>query len=306
MQRPDRRAVLAGLGAAAAAPFWPAIAAVPPYRTRAGAIELTVISDGALEVPLSFHLPDTPKDQVAALLTSHGLSPSGMPSQTNVTLLRTGGEVVLIDAGAGSNFQPTAGKLQENMEAAGIDPASVSRIVFTHGHADHLWGAIDDFDEMRFPKARYVISAAEWDFWTDPATVTVVPDWLKGMAAGSARILNRLEGRIERKKAGDAVAPGVSYIDTSGHTPGHVSIMVESGGERLVVAGDVLTHPAISFARPDWRMGSDADRDKGVATRRRLIDQLAADKIPFIGFHLPFPGHGRVEKSGTAWRYVPA
>ena len=302
-----RRDILAGIGALVSAPSLRTVrAAIPPFRRKLGAIEITVISDGVLIVPLSFQLPDTPMPEAAALLTAHGLPPDGMPSPTNVTLVKTGNELVLIDAGSGSNFQPTAGKLAENMEAAGLDPASVTKVVFTHCHADHLWGAIDDFDDSeRFPKASYVISAPEWDFWTSPNTVTSVPDWLRGMAIGGARILKRLEGKIERRRAGDAVAPGLTYEATAGHTPGHMAVMAESGGERLLVIGDVLAHPAISFARPDWRFRSDFDSDLAVTTRKRMLDRLVLDRLPFIGFHLPFPGHGIVEKSGSAYRFLP-
>jgi glyoxylase-like metal-dependent hydrolase (beta-lactamase superfamily II) len=264
-----------------------------------------VLSDGTLNVPLSFTLPETPPAEAAALLTSHGLPATGAPSPTNVTLVRSGSELVLVDAGSGSNFQASAGKLGENLEAAGIDPASITKVIFTHAHADHLWGTIDDLDEERFPKASYVISAAEWDFWTHPGTVADVPDWLKPMAQAAARILRRIEGRLERRKAGDALAPGLSYVDSSGHTPGHMSVMVESGAERLLIGGDAITHAAISFARPDWRMGSDFDRDRGVATRKRMLDQLAADRLALVGFHLPWPGHGLVERHGTAYRFVP-
>ena len=301
-----RRDVVAGIGVLVTTPLLGYVrAAVPPFRRKLGAIKITVISDGALNVPLSFAIPDAPREELTALLTANNLPPGGMPSPTNVTLVKTGNDVVLIDAGSGSNFQPTAGKLAENMEAAGIDPASVTKVVFTHCHADHLWGAIDDLDEERFPKATYVVSPPEWDFWTSPDTVTRVPDWLKPMAQAAARILKRLEGKIERRAPGEAVAPGLSYLPTYGHTPGHMAVMLESGSERLIVGGDVLSHPAVSFAEPAWRMGSDFDSDLAVTTRKRMLDRLVADRLPYIGFHLPFPGHGIVEKSGSAYRFQP-
>jgi glyoxylase-like metal-dependent hydrolase (beta-lactamase superfamily II) len=224
--------------------------------------------------------------------------------QTNVSLVKTGNELVLIDAGSGSNFQPTAGKLAENMDAAGIDPTAVTKVVFTHRHADHLWGVIDEFDEQRFPNASYVISAREWDFWLDPNTPANVPDALKGMARGSARTLKRIEAKVERRNAGDAVAPGVTYVETFGHTPGHMAVMVESRGQSLLIGGDVLTNVAVSFARPEWRMGSDYDRDRGITTRKRLLDRLATDRLPLVAFHLPWPGHGVVERNGTAYRFI--
>ena len=301
-----RRDVVAGIGVLVTTPLLGYVrAAVPPFRRKLGAFEITVISDGALNVPLSFAIPDAPREELTALLTANNLPPGGMPSPTNVTLVKPGNDVVLIDAGSGSNFQPTAGKLAENMEAAGIDPASVTKVVFTHCHADHLWGAIDDLDEERFPKATYVVSPPEWDFWTSPDTVTRVPDWLKPMAQAAARILKRLEGKIERRAPGEAIAPGLSYLPTYGHTPGHMAVMLESGSERLIVGGDVLSHPAVSFAEPAWRMGSDFDSDLAVTTRKRMLDRLVADRLPYIGFHLPFPGHGIVEKSGSAYRFQP-
>ena len=303
----DRRSLLTGASAALAASALPAPAraARAPFERKIGAAAVSVISDGSLSVSLSFTLPETPPQEVAALLSTLGMSSGDVPVPTNVTWLRTENEVVLADCGAGANFQPTAGKLFENMEAAGLDPAQVTKIVFTHGHADHLWGAIDEFDELRFPNASYVISAAEWNFWTDPNTPARVPDWLAGMAHGSARILKRLESKIERKKPGDVVAAGLTYVATPGHTPGHMSLLLESAGEQLLIGGDALTHSGVSFARPEWRIGSDFDRDLAVNTRRRLLDRLATDRLEFIGFHLPWPGHGTVERRDTSFRFVP-
>jgi len=263
--------VLAGLGAALAAPLLRsgrAHAVIPGLRRSVGTIDVTVVSDGALTVPLSFSLPEIPSAEAAAFLSAHGLPAAGGPIATNVSLVASGSELVLVDAGSGANFQPSAGKLAENLEAAGVEPDKITKVVFTHAHADHLWGAIDDFDDSeRFPNASYVISAQEWDFWVDPGTPARVPDWLKGMALASARILKRLEGKLERRNAGEGVAAGLTFVDTAGHTPGHMSVMVESGGERLLIGADALSHPAASFARPDWRWGSDYDSDRAVATR---------------------------------------
>jgi glyoxylase-like metal-dependent hydrolase (beta-lactamase superfamily II) len=284
----------------------PAFAAVPAYRRTVGPIEIMVVSDGALSVPLSFSLPEIPPLEAAAFLASRALPAAGSAIPTNVTLVKSGGKVVLVDTGAGANFQPTAGKLVENLEAEGIAPAAVTKVVFTHGHADHLWGAIDDFDDSeRFPNASYVISAQEWDFWLDPGTPARAPDWLKGMALASARILKRLERKVERRRNGDEIATGLRFVETFGHTPGHMSVMVEGSRERLLIGADALAHAAVSFVRPDWRWGSDYDSDQAVATRTRLLDALASDRIPLIGFHLPWPGHGMVERSGIAYRFSP-
>jgi glyoxylase-like metal-dependent hydrolase (beta-lactamase superfamily II) len=270
-----------------------------------GAIEVTVVSDGTLTVPLSFSLPQVPRTVAEAFLASQRLPVGGSPIATNVSIVRSGDELTLIDAGSGANLQPSAGKLAENLEALRIDLAEITRVVFTHCHADHLWGAIDDFDDSeRFPNATYVLAVQEWDFWTNPDTSARLPDWLKGMARGNARILERLESRTERRGPGESVAPGLTFIETTGHTPGHMSLMVESGGNRLLIGADALAHAAVSFAHPEWRWGSDLDSDRAVVTRRRLLDWLAADRIPLIGFHLPWPGYGMVERRENAYRFV--
>jgi len=308
LAKPHRRSVLAGLGATAMATMagpQRLYAATAPVSHKIGAIEIMMFSDGVLNVPLSFSLPDTPAAESAALFKAHGMAPGGEPMQTNVVLVKTGKEVVLIDAGSGPNFQPTAGKLQEDLEAAGISPEAITKVVFTHAHADHLWGVIDDFgDAPRFPNSSYVMASDEWDFWKNPNTAETVPDWLKGMARGTARILATIENKLERRKAGDSVAPGLSYMATPGHTPGHVSVLVEDGGQRLVIGGDVLANNAVSFARPDWLIGSDFDKQRAVATRKSLLDQLTTDKMPLVGFHLAWPGLGMVERNGGAYRLV--
>lgn len=302
-----RRAVLKGmvaaLATAATAPR--ASAASAPLRRTLGSSEIAIVSDGTLNSPVSFALPETPLEEAIALMKAQGASAEGVV-QTNVTLVRTGDQLVLIDAGSGPKFQQTAGKLSENLEVAGINPEKITKIVFTHGHADHLWGAVDDFDDgERFPNASYVISADEWDFWTHPDTPSSVPDWLKGMALGSARILKLIEKKVERRRDGDTIAPGLTYVATPGHTPGHMAVMVESGSERILVGGDLFNNNAVSFAKPEWRVGSDFDRDQGVRTRKRMLDRLAAERIPLIGFHLAWPGQGMIERSGNAYRFIP-
>lgn len=309
---PTRRTVLAGLSGGLAAMTLPsaisARAATAPHPIGVGDVAVTAISDGHLEMPLAFQLPRTPGNQIDALFKAGGVeTPRQLASPTNVTLVKTGDELVLIDAGSGSTFQATAGKLADNMEAAGIDREAITKVVFTHAHADHLWGVIDDFDDSeRFPNASYVISKDEWDFWTHPDALSRMPDALQGMARGTQRILKRIEDKIERRNSGDTVAPGLTYLDTRGHTPGHMAILVESNNERLLIGGDALTHSIVSFAKPDWLWGSDFDQEVGAGTRRRLLDQLAGERLPLIGFHLPWPGRGYVERNSGAYRFVPS
>jgi glyoxylase-like metal-dependent hydrolase (beta-lactamase superfamily II) len=303
----DRRAVLGGL-AASLLPVFPVQASAPPQALRLGALDVLVVSDGHLQLPVAFQLASTPAAEVESLFQAEGLEPPRqLRSPTNVTLVRSSTQTILIDAGSGSMFQDTAGKLPENLAAAGIDPESVTKIVLTHAHPDHLWGVIDDFDgSERFPNATYVIAPEEWDFWTHPDTPTKVPEAFRGMARGTQRILERIEDKVERRKAGDTVAPGLTYVATGGHTPGHMAVRIVSDGERLLVGGDALSHSLVSFAKPDWPWGSDLDPDAAIRTRRSLLAELEEEHMRLIGFHLPWPGLGRVERRNGAFRFVPA
>lgn len=307
-----RRSALALLGSTAAlAPLpslWPAAGAREvkgAHSFKLGAFEITVVSDGSFTLPLSFVLPATPKEEAEALYKAHGMEPVGMAGQMNVTIVKTPDATVLIDSGGGPDFMPTVGKLAENLEQAGIAADSITHVIFTHAHADHLWGAIDPFDGgTRYAKARHVLTTAEFDFWMHPDTPTKVPEAMRGVALGSARRLKDLADRFDKQKAGADVVPGVTLIDTAGHTPGHVSVLVKSGSDQLLVGGDVIGNPVVSFARPDWHWGPDENREQGAATRKRVLDMLATDKIALLGYHLPWPGVARVERKDGAYRYV--
>jgi glyoxylase-like metal-dependent hydrolase (beta-lactamase superfamily II) len=293
--------------AALLASAWPTgrAAAAPEVPLRIGEAIVETASDGALSSSLAFMLPDAPRAEVEAVFRAEGQPAEASPIPTNVSLVRVGREVILIDAGSGSSFQPTAGRLTEALEAAGLMREAVTQVVFTHAHPDHLWGAVDDFDDSeRFPNARYVVPAAEWDFWTRDDVETLVPDWLKGFAVGSRRILKRLDAKLERHKPGEAIAPGLTYVTTPGHTPGHASVLVEAGREQILIGGDALSHSVISFRRPAWAFGSDLDRDLAIRTRLALLDRLASERITLVGFHLPGSGIGRVERFRDAYRFV--
>lgn len=265
---------------------------------------LTSVSDGNLVLPLSFSYPDAPQDELIALLEKNGLPTDSLLPDCNVPILKTPDRLIMFDVGSGNNFMPSAGRLLDNMAEAGFDPADVTDVVFTHGHPDHLWGLLDDFDEIVFPNASFHMGRAEWDFWRDPGTVDAMPEERKTFAVGAQNRLAVLEDMINLFEPGAEVLPGVEAVDTSGHTPGHMSFMLHGGSEPMLIAGDAITHFAVSFAHPAWPSGSDQDAEKGVATRLRLLDRLAIDKAALAAYHLPKPGEGRVERDGTAYRFV--
>ena len=284
-----------------------AAAPVPLFTRKVFAAddsEIIVLSDGHLVLPLSYSFPMNTAEELAPLVVGGSETPTQIEPACNITLYRTGDRLVLFDVGAGAHFMPTAGKLGESLEAAGIDPSEVTDVVFTHAHPDHLWGLVDDFDEEVFTEAAYHISRAEWDYWTDPDTVDTIGEERKSFAVGAASRLERIAEKTNRFEAGGEVVAGIESVPTYGHTPGHTSFVIRQESNATMVTGDAVTHAEISFRYPEWLSGADQDPDTAIATRKSLLDRLAADDMAIIGYHLPDPGRGRVETDGAAYRFV--
>ena len=196
-------------------------ATVPFLRTASlasaldiGGAEVMTVSDGHLSLPINFILPDVAEAEIKALFDANGMAMEPLQPPCNLTVLRKSDRLAIFDAGAGANFMPTAGKLMENLSAANVDPAAVTDVIFTHAHPDHLWGVIDDLDEVVFPNATFHIGANEWNYWRDPATVDKMPDERKSFAVGAQTRLAAIEDKIKQFKSGDEVLPGVEAVDT--------------------------------------------------------------------------------------------
>lgn len=313
--RPSRRSLLK-LAAAAPALALPAPLAAaiggpsgsqPAFhRFTIGEIRLTVVSDGYLGLPTTGIGVNAPRDEVVAFLQAHHLSVETGYSHTNHLVIESGDKVVLVDVGSGSRFLDTAGRLMDNLDAAGIDAGSITDVVITHAHPDHVWGIRDDFDEPILPEAAYTIGAAEFDWWMAEDRVNLVDANLQQFVVGAVNSLSAEGLDWTRATEGHQIAPGVTLIATPGHTPGHMAVHVESGGNRLIALGDSMTHAHASFERPDWVGGFDQDPDQTVATRRRLLDMTATDGVAVLGYHFPFPGVGHVMREGDSYRFVPA
>lgn len=181
---------------------------------------------------------------------------------TNVVVVENGTDTMLIDAGAGRHFMPSLGNLPQRLTEAGVAREAISKVVFTHAHADHLWGVIDEFDEAdHFPNATYLVGSAEWDFWIRPETAERVPETFGGMAAGSRRRLKIIESKVQRRKAGEELAAGVTFIDPAGHTPGHMCVLLASEQERLMIGGGMRSTTPSSPSRN--RRGAGAQTRSG-------------------------------------------
>ncbi len=300
----SRRTFLQASAAAAGAGLVLSPSSLWSNPLQIGSTEIRVFSDGNLSLPMNFVLPEQTEEEIENLLSPHGWNTQALTPDCNVTLLKRDDRLVLFDVGSGSNFQPTSGELTAHLEDAGVDVSDITDVIFTHGHPDHLWGVLDDFGDPLFSEAQFWFPQAEWDYWRAEDTLEKTPEERKSFVVGAQSRLEAIEGQVEMIRPGQEVIPGVEAVDTSGHTPGHMSYLIHDGSESVLVVGDAISNVVISFERPEWHSGTDQDREKGAATRTALLDRIASEGSRIIGYHLPNPGIGRAEKSGTVYRFV--
>ena len=248
----DRRTFLATSAAGFAARALPALAATP-YAFKHGTFDVTIVSDGHLVLPTSSLAPNAPPAEREVLLRAASQTGDRYNSPTNVTLIRTANDLISIDMGSGERFMPTAGRLWDNLKAAGIDKSKITKVIFTHGHPDHLWGTFDELDELVIPDATFYVASAEWDFWTGDNATRGLPSERAGFVTGARRNYAAIKNRVKMVKAGDEIVSGLRLIDTAGHTQGHVSLEL-AGADGLIGGGDASsTHRFISGI-PNGRM----------------------------------------------------
>ena len=276
------------------------------FNFTLGEARITVLSDGFFTTPADGLGVNTDDAQRRAFLEKHFLSSEENYSHTNHLYVELGEARVLVDVGSGHRFLDTAGRLMTTMEAAGIDPDAITHVVITHAHPDHIWGIRDDFDEPILPNAEFIIGGAEHAYWMQDDLVNQVPAEMQQFVLGAVNSLTA-EGLDWTLAAHDQqIAPGIRVIDTPGHTPGHMSVVVESGGKQLIALGDSMTHAYMNFAHPDWYNSFDMDGETTVATRRHLLDMAATDRMAVLGYHFPFPGVGHILHEGDSYRFIPA
>ncbi|MFK7941728.1 MAG: MBL fold metallo-hydrolase [Paracoccaceae bacterium] len=276
------------------------------YRFKLGAFEVTTILDGAIQLdgPHPIFGQNATAEEVQSLAEANFLPPTRMEIGFTQTVVNTGNQVILFDAGNGAGRRGKgAGLMRERLAAAGIAPEQVDIVALTHFHPDHIGGLMED-GAPAFPNARYVIPSAEYDFWSPKE---------KAEAEATARVGKLTQSNVVplAEKAtmiapGASVVSGIEAVDSKGHTPGHTCYHIESEGKRLMVLGDVCNHYVVSLQRPDWHVRFDMDKEGAVAARKNMLGLIAADRIPFVGYHMPYPATGYIEAMGDGFRYIPA
>jgi glyoxylase-like metal-dependent hydrolase (beta-lactamase superfamily II) len=279
------------------------------YAQKVGAIDVLVISDGVLPIPARTIAHNIEPAVRTAWLEHEFLSPEMLEWPLNVVVVRSGGRTILIDAGIGMDpglNLPQAGRLVRRLEAAGIDLASVTDVVLTHMHMDHIGGLlIDGVKDRLRPDLRIHVAAAELKFWESPDFSRAVmpagfPDALRRAAK---RFVNDYGSQLRPFEEQHEVTPGVVVRRTGGHTPGHSVARLASGGDRLTFAGDAVFQ--VGFDQPEWHNGFEHDPEEAARVRVKLLRELAANRELLVATHLPFPSLSHVAVDGDTFRCVP-
>lgn len=316
MQTSTRRALLLGSALAAFAPAPDrAVAATAPagrqapgiYRYRIGAFELTALYDGIWYRPITDKfIRNAPFGEVENALEAAFMPHDKLETPFTTLIVNTGKKLVLIDTGTGGQISPTAGMVVDNLAAAGISPMAVDVIVISHFHPDHINGIKDKDNNLIFPNAEIMVPAPEWAFWMDDANMNAAPAADKLTFLNQRRIFADIASRVTQFEPGREVAPGIVTLPAPGHTPGHTVFAVHSDNQSLMVLSDTAQHPAIFARHPTWQAAFDVDGDAAVATRKKLFDRAAADRMLVTGYHFPFPAYGHLVKTASGYEHVPA
>ena len=282
------------------------------HRFQIGSMCCTVLSDGYAEHPAEWSFPNAERVDLAEALYGHGSARDRIVSPHTCLLVEAGSHVLLVDTGLGSGSR-TSGAILARLGAAGIRRQDVDTVVFTHAHPEQIGGAIERRSPAvalpQFPNARYVMAEAEWDFWMSAKpdlSALRAPDEVKAeMRATARRCLTALRHQVELIPGESEILPGVRVLAAPGHTPGHVALLLSSGGEQLLHLGDAATHP-LHLERPNWENGFDRSPQQALATRQKLLERALCEAMHVMTFHFPFPSVGRVAaRQEGGWEWTP-
>lgn len=277
-------------------------------RFAVGDFTAVALHDGTIvrDRPAGF-VRNASSDEVGEAYAACGMARDKLTLTFNALAVETGRGTVLIDTGLGEGARPGAGQLGANLAAAGLRAADVTAVIVSHFHADHIGGLLAGDGTPAFPGAEVLVPEAEWDFWLGEGAR--LPDALKGAAEAARRAFAPLGDRLRRFRFGAEVLPGFTAVDAGGHTPGMAAVEVASGDAATLFVADVTNNPLVFARHPDWQAMFDVEPDRAVATRRRLLDRAAADRLRLSFFHAPFPATGYVVRGGhggTGYDYLPA
>jgi len=267
---------------------------------RLGDLEVKALSDGILRTSLD-NLIGMDRGQAEDLV---GATDDGwffIP--VNTFLIQHNGNAILIDAGAGNTMQPTLGRLPANLRAAGIDPSAITHVVLPHIHPDHANGLVDDAGQPHYPNADLIVAEKEAAFWLAPPPGEERENVRRNRARAGIN-LAPYAARMRRVGYGEEIL-GLTALAAPGHTPGHTCWRIGSGSDAVVAWGDLVHFSAIQISHPDTAVTYDLDKDLARASRLRLLDMIATERLAIAGAHVAAPGLGHIVRRNGRYAFEP-
>ena len=276
----------------------------PVYHRKVGEILLTTLCDGYIDAaPEALANPTgIPTEELLRL----GFQRTKPRITVNTFLVRAGGRTALIETGSARTLGPTLGWLPDNLANAGVDPAVIDTVLLTHMHPDHSNGLLLD-GKVFFPDAAVHVHEKELAHWHDDGAMSRATERQRFyFQTARDHIRPYIEaGRVELFSGEKEVFPGVTTFPIPGHTPGHTGYRIASGGEQVLIWGDVVHVPEVQIPHPEVGIAFDADGQAAILTRRRVLDMVANDRLTVGGMHLGFPGFAHVVRHGGTFALEP-
>ncbi|MGD9508882.1 MAG: MBL fold metallo-hydrolase [Geminicoccaceae bacterium] len=276
------------------------------YRLKVGDIEIVRVHDGYAARPLDAgFVRNAELAEVQAALDAAFQPRDELIIPFTATLVRTPRHTVLIDAGLGDFAPPSAGQIRRNLAAAGFEPGAIDTVLVSHFHGDHISGLRWKDGTAAFPNATIMVPGPEWAFWMDDGVMSRAPEGMRPAFENVRRVFGPVAEKVVRFGDGQEVVPGIRAMAAPGHTPGHTVFLVSDGDRQLLVWSDTTNKPELFVRHPTWQAVFDMDGEEATATRLRLLDMAASERLEVAGFHFPFPATGHIARAGDGYDYVP-
>ncbi|NSX86573.1 MBL fold metallo-hydrolase [Agrobacterium tumefaciens] len=274
----------------------------PLAQIRIGRFTVTALTDGYADMPYDYFPGRSAPEVEKAASAQFTARPSGVRFLFNQYLVEDGERRILIDAGAAGSIGQT-GQLPPALAALGLKPSQIDAVIVTHMHQDHMGGLVLG-GKNQYPEAELYIDRRDVTHWTDPAKRNGAPDFLQTSFRMAEEVV-RLYPRLQAIDGEREIAPGVSIVDLTGHTPGHIGVRIEDGGKSLIMVSDMI-FPVVHPAATDVFFLFEQDRAAAKAMRDRFLPRAASEGALIAATHMPFPGLGRVVSDRGQMRWEVA
>lgn len=270
-------------------------------KVNLGNICFYIFSDGYMSIdkPQPTFAPAIPSADFMTEMEKSHATKKAIDLAINIMLIKVQEKTILIDAGMGNHFGENQGWLSNNIENAGISRDSITDILITHAHRDHIGGLITNEGTIVYPNAKYHIAKEEYDFWMsdnpDFSNSKLTVEQRNTTIDFTKKVLNRIKEKVVLFHPGDTLFTVIQTELAAGHTPGHTIFTISSEGKSVKNIVDIF-HAPLLILNPEWGIVFDVNFEQGIRTRKQILEDCYTNKQLVMSSHLPWPGLGYIDK----------